>query len=373
MRRVGSLLLSLLALCGIHLPARAENPFLPGLIQEPLPVSITLQDGGYATLEGMVTRPAGSGPFPLVLLIHGTARDQADRPHASPLRMLSPATTFAIHGYAAVAIMRRGFGRSDGPYRETVSGACDMRDYEQAGEASADDVVAAAQALRRQPWVDPNRIVLLGQSTGGFAVMAASARNPSGVVAVIDFAGGRGSIAPDVVCSAGRLVQAARDWGRTARISALWIWSENDHYFSPTLGLQMFAAYKAGGAPAQFHLNPAYGQDGHELLERAPADLWWDPVASFLASLKLPTQTIITLPPMPALTTPAWLNNRCRRLLATYSEIRTQSKAFAVTTDGHCQWKVDRTDRDAESAALDACRTQWGSCSIYAVGQSLAQ
>jgi dienelactone hydrolase len=76
-------------------------------------------------------------------------------------------------------------------------------------------------ALRRQTWVDPGRVVLVGQSTGGFAVTAASARNPPGVLAVIDFAGGRGSYAPDQVCSPDWLVRAMHVWGRTARIPAL--------------------------------------------------------------------------------------------------------------------------------------------------------
>jgi hypothetical protein len=162
-----------------------------------------------------------------------------------------------------------------------------------------------------------------------------------------------------------------RDWGRTARVPALWMWSENDHYFAPGLGREMFDAYVAGGAPASFQLNSAFGEDGHELLTQAPADLWWGPVAAFLASLGLPTQAVVALPPMPPLTAPPWLNVGCRDRLAAYAQLRTTTKAFAITSIGQCQWKIARTDREAQAGALDACRARWGVCSLYAVGQTV--
>jgi pimeloyl-ACP methyl ester carboxylesterase len=85
--------------------------------------------------------------------------------------------------------------------------------------------------------------LLLGHSTGGFAVTAAAANNPPGVVGILDFAGGHGSAGPDRVCSPDRLVEDADMLGRTARVPALWIYSENDHYIPAALGRRMFEAY----------------------------------------------------------------------------------------------------------------------------------
>ena len=98
--------------------------------------------------------------------------------------------------------MRRGFGRSDGTYAEKygVGATCGNLDYLRVARISAEDVLGAAAALRAEVWVDPDRTVLLGQSTGGLAVTAAAAANPLGVVGILDFAGGRGSDAPDHVC-----------------------------------------------------------------------------------------------------------------------------------------------------------------------------
>jgi pimeloyl-ACP methyl ester carboxylesterase len=85
--------------------------------------------------------------------------------------------------------------------------------------------------------------LLLGHSTGGFAVTAAAANNPPGVVGILDFAGGHGSAGPDRVCSPDRLVEDAGIFGRTARVPALWVYSENDHYIPAALGRRMFEAY----------------------------------------------------------------------------------------------------------------------------------
>ena len=63
-----------------------------------------------------------------------------------------------------------------------------------------EDVTGAVATLRGEPWVDPDRVLLLGHSTGGFAVTAAAANNPPGVVGILDFAGGHGSAGPDRVC-----------------------------------------------------------------------------------------------------------------------------------------------------------------------------
>src|SRR5712691_5681482 len=105
--------------------------------------------------------------------------------------MAGPAMVFAQRGYAAVSILRRGFGRSDGPYAERIPD-CDKPDYLGVGRAAAEDVGGAVATLRREPWVDPKRVVLLGSSSGGFAVVAAGAAGPPGVVGILSFAGGQG-------------------------------------------------------------------------------------------------------------------------------------------------------------------------------------
>ena len=138
--------------------AGAETTALPGLIRAPLSVAISLPGGRKVTLEGLVIRPDQRGRFPLVVLVHGTPRTEPGKfleayRRYSPTVMAGPAVVFARHGYATVSILRRGFGRSDGPYAERIPD-CDKPDYLGVGQASAEDVRGAVATLRREPWVD---------------------------------------------------------------------------------------------------------------------------------------------------------------------------------------------------------------------------
>jgi len=306
-------------------------------------------------------------------MVHGTPRDPQLIPNLSPALYIVPAEAFATRGYAAAAIMRRGFGHSEGPYVETIRGPCDSRDYIEVGRISAEDVLGAVAVLSGQPWVDPSRIILLGQSTGGFAVTAAAATNPAGVVGILDFAGGRGSDAPDHVCGPDRLVEAFGVFGQTARIPALWVYAENDHFFSPALAQRFFQAYTASGAPAQLAMLPAVGADGHFALTEAPQEVW-PPVEAFLGSLGMPTQVTIELPPMTPLPPPPGVSASCLDGFRKYVESRSEAKAFAVNPEGHCGWVFAGLSTDqAKQVAISECAKRGSGCVLYAVGQALTQ
>ena len=309
MRRLGCMIALLtLLIC----PASADTA-LPGLVQENLLLPITLPNGSQVKLEAMVIRPDRPERFPLVMLVHGTPRANGETLRSamaqqSPADLLGPAVAFAQHGYAAVSIMRRGFGRSEGRFAEALSGTCDDRDYLAVGRIAAEDLTGALATLRGEPWVDPDRVLLLGHSTGGFAVTAAAANNPSGVVGVLDFEGGHGSAGPDRICSPDHIVEDAGIFGRTARVPALWIYSENDHYVPAVLGRRMFEAYVASGAPAQLQVLPPFGVEGHAMVPMGPAEIWWPSVESFLNRLHLPTSLVVELPPPAAIQAPTPLN-----------------------------------------------------------------
>lgn len=373
MRRLGYMIaLFTVLLC----PASADTA-LPGLVRESLMVPITLPDGRQVKLEATVVRPDRLERSPLVVLVHGTPRYTGEALRAamaqqSPAGLLGPALAFAQRGYAAVSIMRRGFGRSEGRFAEALSGTCDDRDYLAVGRIAAEDVAAAVVALRGESWVDPDRVLLLGLSTGGFAVTAAAANNPPGVVGVLDFAGGHGSAGPDWVCSPDHLVEDAGSFGRTARMPALWVYSENDHYIPAALGRRMFDAYVASGAPAQLQILPPFGVEGHTVLEVGPVELWWPSVESFLNGLHLPTSLVVELPPLPAIPAPVPLNAACTNYFDYYVRARTDMKAFAWNRDGHCSSVTfRRTIDDAKEEAMRECTKAWKECSLYAVGQAL--
>lgn len=375
MRRLGGMF----GLLVVLLSPAAADPALPGLVREDRLMPITLADGNQVRLETMILRPDRPGRFPLVLLVHGTnpATGEAFRiasAKQSPVDLLNPAVVFAQHGYAVAAIMRRGFGRSEGGFVERLSGPCDDRDYLAVGRTAAEDVIGALATLRGESWVEPDRVLLMGHSTGGFAVTAAAADNPVGVVGVLNFEGAHGSGGPGRICSPDHLVADAGILGRTARIPALWVYAENDHFAPPALGRRMFETYTASGAPAQLQILPAYGVEGHAVVPMATADTWWPIVESFLDQLHLPTSLAVQLPALRNLPAPTPLNAACTVYFDAYVKAWTDVKAYARNREGHCSsvTSTQRTVEDAKSEAMRQCLAAWKECSLYAVGQALA-
>ena len=233
-----------------------------------------------AYIDVTVFKPEGAGPFPLVVLSHGSPRNAQERRAGGRQRLAAQSAQFVKMGFAVVVPTRRGYGNSEGSWAESY-GPCSNPDYYRAGLESARDVRAAIEAVRAEPWADTNRIVLAGQSAGGFGSVAASTMPIQGVVGVVNFAGGRGSQGPDNVCGESRLVEAMSRYGAQARVPELWIYSANDHFFPPHLARRMYQAFVRAGGAAEFVEAPAYGIDGHSYFSRAMDD-WGPRVAPFL-------------------------------------------------------------------------------------------
>jgi dienelactone hydrolase len=261
------------ALLALALPAQAaldesvlRAPVVSGLEQ--------------AYIEVTVFKPDGPGPFPIVVLSHGSPRSAEDRRSEGRQRLAAQSRRFVQMGFAVLVPTRRGYGESGGSWAESY-GTCRNPDYHAAGLETARDLGAAVDAVRGEPWADTGRVVLAGQSAGGFGSVAAASQGMKGVVAVVNFAGGRGSQGPDDVCGEARLVEAMGRYGRGARVPGLWVYSVNDRFFGPSLARRMHAAFVHAGGEAQLFEAPAIGDDGHGYFARAMDD--WSPrVAAFL-------------------------------------------------------------------------------------------
>ncbi|HET7731017.1 MAG TPA: CocE/NonD family hydrolase [Usitatibacter sp.] len=265
------------ALLALALPATAV-----GMREDVLrvPVVAGLEQ---AYIDVTVFRPPGEGPFPLLVLSHGSPRSAEDRRSAGRQRLAAQSERFVAMGFAVVVPTRRGYGESGGRWAEAY-GTCAEPDYHAAGLETARDLKAAVDVVRGESWADASRIVLAGQSAGGFGSVAASATAFPGLVGVVNFAGGRGSTGPDQVCGEERLIEAMSRYGSAARVPELWIYSRNDRFFGPALARRMHDAFVAAGGVAEFVEAPPTGLDGHGYFARAMED-WTPRVEDFLTRI----------------------------------------------------------------------------------------
>lgn len=345
-------LLFLLALL-LPLPARAESVTWEHI---GIPARFSTPKGmTNVTLEAVIARPDSGGPFPLLVLSHGSPREAEVRKTMMPTGMLPQALEFARRGWAVIVPMRRGYGRSGGAYAEH-SGPCEQREYIGAGFESAEDLREVVRFAGTLPSVDVRRVVAVGQSAGGFASVALAVEPPPGLVAVISFAGGRGSRGPDDVCQPDRLVDAFEFYAaRGARVPMLWIYTENDRFFGPDLARRMHAAFTAGGGRAELVMMPAFGEDGHLLFSRAEPSVWLPTVERFLDANGL-RQRATPIPPPPPAPVPAGLGGKALGNFPAFQRA-VPHKAFATAEDGSFGWRSGlRSLNEARDAAVATCR-----------------
>lgn len=342
MHRLFSILSLFLVLA---LPARAA-----GLIEEDTTIEARFRDGTVA-LEALVVRPDDGRKHPLVVLSHGAPRKADDREGMRARNQIANAREFARRGWVVVAVMRRGYGESQGDYAES-SGRCDDPDYVKSGRISADDIRQTIARMAEKPYVDASKVVAVGQSAGGFATVALTADPPPGLVAAISFAGGRGSTKPDTVCTESRLVDAFRTFGRTSRVPMMWVYTQNDHFFGPALAGRFHKAFTEAGGRAQFVAAPEFGTDGHYLFSTKGAPQWTGYVERFLASQGL-TQFERPLPPRDtsAIHYPKGLTENGRAAFVKYRDGATH-KAFVMSSTGAFGWRTGR--KSAEQAVEEA-------------------
>ncbi|MEJ3745010.1 alpha/beta fold hydrolase [Actinomycetes bacterium KLBMP 9797] len=130
--------------------------------------AVTFTSGGE-TLLGVLHLPAGAGPHPVVVLLHGFPGNERNFDLAQALRRA---------GYAALVFHFRGsWGvRGSWSWRNVLDDAARVV------AAVREDALAATYRL------DPRRVAVVGHSLGGFTALMTAAANPA-VRAVASVAG----------------------------------------------------------------------------------------------------------------------------------------------------------------------------------------
>jgi dienelactone hydrolase len=131
--------------------------------------AVTIDAGGWP-LPGTITMPIGDGPFPAVVLVHGSGpndRDETVGPN-KPFRDL--AEGLATRGIAVLRYDKRTrvhSGRAASSTSFTVN------------DEVVDDAIAAIKMLRATAGIRADRVFLLGHSLGGMLAPRIAAADPS--------------------------------------------------------------------------------------------------------------------------------------------------------------------------------------------------
>ena len=120
---------------------------------------VTIGDDEWK-LPGTLTVPAGSGPFPGVVLVHGSGPNDRDETVGGTKVFRDLAQGLASQGIAVLRYEKRT--KVYGPKMAGLHGYT-------IEEETVEDAARAAAALRAQKEVDPAKVFVLGHSLGGYA------------------------------------------------------------------------------------------------------------------------------------------------------------------------------------------------------------
>ncbi|WP_426510388.1 alpha/beta hydrolase family protein [Dactylosporangium sp. McL0621] len=145
-------------------------------------------DSGGVPLLGVLHLPAGPGPHPVVVLLHGFPGNERNFDLAQALRRA---------GYAALVVHYRGSWGVGGAYSWS--------------NVLADAARAVGAAPGLDPALDPGRVAVVGHSVGGFAALHTAAGDGSvrAVAALAAYDLGAIAQAPEVVLREARAMFAS--------------------------------------------------------------------------------------------------------------------------------------------------------------------
>lgn len=234
-------------------------------------------------------RPSGKGPFPWLVLSHGTATSLEANLEKGRYRPLNPVREWVKRGYAVFVPMRRGYGSKEGGHLGDAYGSCSRPDFRRAGEGAAMDLLATVEWAKKQGDLDPKRWMLVGQSSGGFASIYAASKRPDGLVAVLAFAPGRGGD-PDKrkgePCGSDKMAELFAAIAPQVSVPVLWFYAQNDEFIGARVQKLWFDGFRSAGGRGELVVIAPFPQArGHGVFPSAPGTPFWtDAVGRFFKS-----------------------------------------------------------------------------------------
>jgi carboxymethylenebutenolidase len=229
---------------------------------------------GPVTLHALVFRPRGRGPFPAILLNHGSGRTAAELKQLGPYERnagkLGP--LLVRHGYVFLYLFRRGVGLSTdqgvssvdlmnskvAAHGQEARNALQLRLLE---DREMSDALSGLKFLRALPYVGAHDVGVVGHSFGGSLTVLMAERDPDlRAVVVFSAAGYSFDRSPEL---RQRLLTAVDH----IAAPVFFIHAQNDYSLSS--GKILDARRKQLGKQHRLKIYPPIGktvEEGHEFL-----------------------------------------------------------------------------------------------------------
>ena len=343
--------------------------------EEVVRIQVTVKDmyGREATRPVPITiyRPAGEGPFPLLVFNHGRSPGdkRAQQGRSQPETV---ARYLVAKGFVVMAPTRIGYWETYGDF-DPENSAC--KNIEPMSIAASQQVLATVEFAKTLPYVDASRWLVAGQSVGGLTAVATVGRAPMGLLGGINFSGGTGGnpdLSPANPCNPAATTRYWGDIAKNAKVPMLWMYWENDKYWGPSIPKTWHRAWVEGGGHAQFAALSPSGDNGHSGVGE-DMDHWLPVVDRFLRELGFDRPAIVTAPPPSGFADVSDLNrvpvsSAGKAAYAKFLEMASP-KAFAITTRGG--FGFARGDY-APGRAMGFCqRSNGNTCVLYAVNDDV--
>lgn len=202
--------------------------------------------------------------FPLFIMNHGS--QDGNRPKdVTRVPAMGAILTLVENGFAVLAPIRNGFRRNqDNPSEVNVDTAepvtCSWAGLDSGVNSAKESVKAVLGKLQSRDDLDLTRIVVAGQSRGGFLALALASDQLPGVIGVINLAGGwHGE-----PCAQGNSYNMAKftHFGRTIGVPVLSYYGTNDSYYAEPV-VRSFVDLLGANKKAVATISPGYNHFGH--------------------------------------------------------------------------------------------------------------
>ena len=245
-------------------------------------------ENGDVRLAFTLDLPEGKGPFPAVVVGHGSGKTTRDQ-------LIWASRHLTALGFAVLRFDKRGVGESTGTYVFVGT-----KDSPWVFPELASDVAAGVRFLRTRPEIDPRRVGLFGNSQAGW-ILPLAARDLGSAAFMILWSGpvcsvGQEMFYSDIVERTGRPVSDGNvampsfhgDTGfdpvpvlRSVDTPTLWLLGLDDHSIPVQTTIENLKTLAAAGRPFTWRT--------YEGLDHGLSPAVWEDVGRWLQTLPLQT------------------------------------------------------------------------------------